>query len=704
MVEAGTRNIQLRLLGSRRAYADNLLSQERRWVGRSLIRSSSSLPLSQSSGMHADQIATFVRTVPVFHFLQPEHLERLASEVSIRELSDGDELLSRGVESSELFIMVQGEASATTGGENQNSERELRNFYPGDYFGMLNVLTRECSAATVRATDSGKAIVVTRSTIDKLFQESPPFAQAVCRSLASFLRENIIRIPAIPFEKLASYQLDPNTQLLPHRIAEYCQALVVEHDDSRAKVAIVNPGDTRACEFIKDVLKKYEVEFVAISAEDFQRHAPTVLGSDVVELTGDQPYSELAFVDVNGQRAPIAETDEHDVLVNALGTAIRAGVSDIHIEPSHAEGGRIRFRLDGKMLPFCEGLKDAAVRQLTSRLKVMASLDITNVRKPQDGRFTVVADDKKVEFRESVMPCQGGEKTVLRVIAPDNYLSFGNLFTSDMYRDFARQMFLQPSGLVLVTGPTGCGKTTTLYAALQMLNAEFNTSNIVTVEDPVEFDLKFATQTQVDNHVGFGFPTVLRSVLRQDPDIILVGEIRDRESAAIAVEAATTGHLVLSSLHTHSALETLARLRNLDVPSYLLADALKGIVSQKLVPRLHPEHREAISPDDPAMHRLRQRGILSEEESDTIYRGRSSSGGPDSGESGRIALFELLAVSNGLSELIERGLSRQELEHHLADNLYVPFERYAKDLLQGGYTSPEHIERVLPRPMHLNHA
>ena len=647
--------------------------------------------------MHFDQIVTFIRTVPVFYSLESEHLERLARETAVRDFGSGDELLTRGEESSELFIMVQGEAIAEATEDKIRFQRELRRFYPGDYFGMTNVLARERSAVTVRAIEPTKTLVITRETIDRLFEESTSFGRAVCRSLAGFLRENIIRIPAIPFERLESFSdLDQTSKLLPARIANYCQAIALAQDDDRVKVGMVNPGDKRCCDFIKDVLNRFQVEFVAISLEDFQRHAPKLLGSDVANLSSEGQLGELTFVDSNGQQAPIAETDEQDVLAKALAAAIRSGVSDIHVEPGRDGNGRIRFRLDGKMIPFRDDISTGSLRQLISRLKVMADMDITNTRRPQDGRFVVVADDRTVEFRASVMPCQGGEKTVLRLIAPDKAHSLDSLFVSEAVAHFARDMFQQPSGLVLVTGPTGCGKTTTLYAALQMLNANDQTRNIVTVEDPVEYGLDFATQTQVDEHVGRSFATVLRSILRQDPDVILIGEIRDRESAAIAVEAATTGHLVLSSLHTHSAMETLARLRNLEIPSYMLADALKGVVSQKLLPRIHPAFSQQVGMDDSAVGRLQARGILAHDVGN-LQRGVEKQGGPPSGESGRVGMFEFLSMTGDLSDLVERGAPRAEIEQKLTDATHFSFEKYARLLLEGGHVAPEQVERALPK-------
>lgn len=647
------------------------------------------------SEVQADQLVTFIKTVPVFHSLESDHLFRLADEVTIRDYPSGDTLVTRGDESRELFIMLQGESAAYVTEENVGFERELKRFYPGAHFGMLNILARESSPSTIRAVTDVKTIVISHETIDRLFQESSSFAPAVCRSLASFLSDSIVAVPTIPFKRIDEYrEYQSTTKLLPSRISKLVQAIALEKDEDRVIVGIVNPNDSRACDFIKNVLNQYAVEFVAIGEDDFLHHAKTLFPASTATVAPERGFTEFAFVGADGERTPVAES-ENDALSLALTYAIRAGASDIHVEPAPS-GGWIRLRLDGKMLSFQDDIKVEHLRHIISRLKVAAELDITNIRRPQDGRFRIVADGRVIEFRESVIPCEGGEKVVLRVGDSENYVTFDSLFVSDAIAHFAREIFTQPSGLVLVTGPTGSGKTTSLYAALRMIGRENQSSNIVTVEDPIEYGLDFATQTQVDDAIGLGFDSLLRSILRQDPDIILVGEIRDRESAAIAVEAATTGHLVLSSLHTHSAAETLTRLRNLDIPSYLLADALKGVISQKLLPKVHPGSSQGVDSSDAVVRRLIEHGVIDESSLPKLRRGKEVENGPPEGESGRVGMFEILSVTEQMSDLVDRGASRAELSENMEDASFFSFKQYARLLLEGGYVSPERVERVLP--------
>lgn len=644
-----------------------------------------------------DQIVSFIKTVPLFHTLEADHVFRLTDELTIRDLAPNEVLTTRGEPCSELFIMLQGEAAAFVTEDSVNFERELKRFYPGSFFGMTHILLNDRAPSTIRVLEASKAIVLSKDSIERLFEESPTFAHAVCRSLASYLAESTSRIPALPFRQLDEFSdIRRTSRLIPSRISSQLQAIAVEQEDDRVVVAIVNPKDTRASEFIESVLEGYRVEFVAISAEDFSRHAETLFAKQsTTAASNEAPFEEFLFVGNDGSRTAVAENNQ-DIVSKALAYAIRVGASDVHFEP-HAGAGLIRIRIDGKMLPFQADLSANALRNLISRLKVAAGLDITNVRRPQDGRFQVIADGRSIEFRVAIMPCEGGEKLVLRMSDSERHVLFDSLFVSKAVTRFAKDIFSQPSGLVLVTGPTGSGKTTSLYSVLQMLNRDNSSRNIVTVEDPVEYPLDFATQTHVDEHNGLGFDKMLRTILRQDPDIILVGEIRDRESAAIAVEAATTGHLVLSSLHTHSALETITRLRNLDVPEYLLADALKGVISQKLLPRIHGPNAVTVNANERIVQRLVERGIVGAENVSRLRRGREVEGGPPAGESGRIAMFEVLSITESLSDFIDGGATRAELAANMESESFFSFEQYSRLLLEQGHVAPEQVERALPK-------
>jgi type II secretory ATPase GspE/PulE/Tfp pilus assembly ATPase PilB-like protein len=502
----------------------------------------------------------------------------------------------------------------------------------------------------------------------------------------------------VPFVKLESFRnIDRATSILPKRIARHCKCIVVERDEHQAKVAMVNPLDGRARSFLAQVLSGYQLEFMAVTEEDFQRSAKRLFEEKAAAIPTDEPLARLAYVNAQGRQEPLAETSEQDLLPRVLTTAIRDRASDIHIEPGLL-AGRIRLRLDGRLMTIEEGVPPPLIRQIVSRIKVMSNLNITNTRRPQDGRFVVLVNDRHIEMRAGVTPCHGGEKIVLRLNTGDTHLAnLSNIIVFESVQAFVEDILEQPSGLVLATGPAGAGKTTTLYGALHHLNRADDARNIVTIEDPIEYDLPFATQTQVNRELDLGFAEILRSVLRQDPDVILVGEMRDAESAAIAVEAAATGHLVLSTLHTHSALETLVRLRNLHIKPYLLANALKGIVSQQLVRRLAPGYTQPVPVDDACMSNLKQIGVLPECWRGTLQRGRQEDGGPQGGESGRLGVFEVLTVTDPLRERIEGSATQSEIAAGLDEGSFLSFARYSRMLLADHYVAPEAVLEIFPR-------
>ena len=652
--------------------------------------------------MNVDQIVSFLRTVPIFHSLGQEQFEPLAQAADVRDFARDEVLVEPDTTEFDLFIFLEGEVQIYIRQAEIDFERPLDHLWPGDYFGAISAISGRQSSVSVRALIPGRAIVLKAHTIDDLLSQSPEFARALCRSLANYVQQNIEKVTTVPFARLESFpNLRHTVDLLPPRVSRFCQALVCAKVDDRVKVGMVNPGDTRTRSYVTDVLRQYHVDFVAVTEDDFNRHAAMLLAADGPTFELETSFEDLAYLNSAGEAVRIGEGEDR-TLPRVLTEAIRSGASDIHLEPIDG-GGRARLRIDGRMLLLDDTISLTAFKQMTTRLKVMSELDITNTRLPQDGRFVVNADGRRVEFRLSVMPCQGGEKAVMRLVAPNpEWEKLTSLVLSEPVAMFAEEIFSSPSGLVLVTGPTGSGKTTTLYAALNTIAAQNRAINIVTIEDPIEYNLEFATQIQVNLELGLGFPEILRSVLRQDPDVILVGEIRDATSAAIALEAAATGHLVLSSLHTYSAMETLVRLRDLQVKPYLLANALKGVISQKLVPRLCPGYTVEVAPEDPIRERLKGMGVLEPEFNGPLSEGHDTEEGPVGGESGRVGVFELLALNDAMRDLIDRRAPMSDLAGHLDDSSFFSFQRYSRFLLKEGIVAPERIEEILPKRLSAN--
>ncbi|EIE52148.1 type II secretion system protein [Citreicella sp. 357] len=343
-------------------------------------------------------------------------------------------------------------------------------------------------------------------------------------------------------------------------------------------------------------------------------------------------------------------------LVNRLlRRAVMSGASDLHVEP-HEKGLRVRMRIDGFLQEIMDR-PDLPVRRVVSRLKVMAGLDIAETRLPQDGRIALSLGGRMIDTRVSSLPGHYGERIVLRILDRSaGLMPLGALGLAAAQQALLARMSSLPNGIILATGPTGAGKTTTLYSLLQL--AERGERNIVTVEDPIEYDLPGISQSQINADIGMTFAVGLRAVLRQDPDVILVGEIRDPETASVAAQAALTGHLVFSSLHANSAIGAVVRLRDLGIDNFLIAATLRGMVAQRLLRKLCPACRRphAVSPDASALF---ARHLMPAP--DTLYEpvGCDACGG--SGHAGRVGIFEMVEVGGRLRAAIDQGATETAL-------------------------------------------
>lgn len=333
-------------------------------------------------------------------------------------------------------------------------------------------------------------------------------------------------------------------------------------------------------------------------------------------------------------------------LVNALiGDAIECAASDIHLEPTESML-RVRFRLDG-VLHGKTPIKIDILPQFISRLKVLANINITQKRMPQDGKFQINYKNKLVDLRISTFPSLYGEKVVIRILDRHTHaISVDQVgFSPEMLRNFLPLM-KRPSGFFLVTGPTGSGKTTTLYSVLSLLNCP--EKNIVTLEDPVEYNVDGVTQGYINTQAGFTFEAGIRSLLRQDPDILMVGEIRDKQTARVAIEAALTGHLVLSTLHTNDAPSAIVRLMDMGIEPFLINASLTGVLAQRLVRKICIGCKQEYVPSPQELVLCHQLGM----QPDILYRGAGCDSCNNLGYKGRTGIFELLTVTNGLRELI----------------------------------------------------
>ena len=404
----------------------------------------------------------------------------------------------------------------------------------------------------------------------------------------------------------------------------------------------------------------------------YQKGADSAL--DIVASLDDDQF--LALADALPQAEELLDSQDNAPvirLLNALiGEAIREQASDIHIEPNET-CVRIRLRKDGVLQTVLEPKRELAPL-LASRIKIMAKLDIAERRLPQDGRMGIQYAGRPVDIRVSIIPSGQGERVVLRLL--DRQSGRLNLDYLGMPRDIHNavdELIQRPHGIILVTGPTGSGKTTTLYAALQQINQD--SRNIMTIEDPVEYDLNGISQTAVNTQTGMTFANGLRSILRQDPNVIMVGEIRDLETAKIAVQASLTGHLVFSTVHTNTAAGTITRLQDMGVEPFLLSSGIIGVLAQRLVRKLCDTCKQ---PDAAATG---------------TYIAVGCGECQHTGYKGRVGIYELLEVTEDIKKLIHDGAGEQELQAH-ARKQHASLHQHGLELVQQGITSTDEVLRV----------
>ncbi|MEQ8850288.1 MAG: GspE/PulE family protein [Phycisphaerales bacterium] len=449
-----------------------------------------------------------------------------------------------------------------------------------------------------------------------------------------------------PYVELDAFRIDlHNCRAIPQRIAEQLCVFPLFLIDDVATVAMADPLDLASIDRLTQTLKC--------------RIEPVVCDNERLRALIARAYSMALESTPDGQDETESLTSGAEPLVVAVNqilySAADAGASDVHISPDEKRL-HLRYRIDGVLQPQ-QGPEIGMHAGIVQRLKVMAHLDLTQSRKPQDGKFKFHFRGQDIDVRLSTLPTIHGENIVMRLLRPAAQIgSIGELGMSPKVTDQFEQMITKPHGIILVTGPTGSGKTTTLYTALNQINEP--DVNIMTIEDPVEIRLPMIRQVQANPGVGLTFASALRSILRQDPDVVLVGEIRDEETARIAVQAALTGHLVLSTLHTNDAIGSIARLRDFGIPSFAINNALLGVVAQRLVRRVCDACER---PHNPTTQELELLGAV-REPGDQFVDGRGCAKCFSTGYKGRLGVYELFRITPAVHRLIERGANGSELE------------------------------------------
>ncbi len=489
------------------------------------------------------------------------------------------------------------------------------------------------------------------------------------------LFEKIAEHLNLPFMQLKGLEIKHEVvNLVPNPLALTHNVIAYDKDKKNVKLAMVDPTDIETAEFIR---RKSGLEpIIAVTSPSEMKEA-LHLYSSRLEEEFKVIQEKTAAVSSSGDLKKVAEELPVVNVVNSiLEHAIYEEASDIHIEPGDKDLG-IRYRIDGVLRPIMT-LPKSLQSGITARVKILANLRLDEHMAPQDGRFKIQIQNDKIAFRVSIMPVYDGEKIVMRLL-PEGIksLSLEELGFLDRDKDIIRKAIKKPNGIILVTGPTGSGKTTTLYSILTMLNQPG--VNICTIEDPIEYRIKGINQSQINPKVGFTFASGLRAFLRQDPNIIMVGEIRDEETAEIAVHAAMTGHLVLSTLHTNDAPTTLPRLIDMNVPPFLVAYTTNMIAAQRLVRRICKYCKQEYKLEKSALDDLgkvfgsdkilslfKQYKVLKEEETSldkiTFYKGGGCAKCNQSGFKGRVGIYEVMEMNDEINKKITEHATASEIK------------------------------------------
>ncbi len=493
-----------------------------------------------------------------------------------------------------------------------------------------------------------------------------------------------------PIVDLTKYEINPNVAtLIPESIVRKYKLIAIDRKENRLIVAMVDPLNFFAIDDVK-LYTKMDVTPCLATSMDLERviekYYTNVLTQKALDEFSDSFAPIEDEIDTEQEMLEVATAPIVKLINSIIEQAMRSKASDIHIEPS-ANDIRVRFRIDGDLQEIMV-LPRNNLSPIVTRIKIIGKMDIAEKRIPQDGRVEMKFNDSEIDLRISSLPTVYGEKIVLRILDKTNFnfTKEGLGFSKDDLQKLNR-MIGQPYGMILVTGPTGSGKSTTLYTVLRELNVA--SKNVITVEDPVEYKLKGINQVQVNTKAGLTFAAGLRSILRQDPDTIMIGEIRDAETAEIAVRAAITGHLVLSTLHTNDSPSTVARLIDMGLEPYLVSSALIGIISQRLVKVLCPKCKEEYEASE---SEKRLMGIDADKPV-TLYKPVGCNA-CNNGYRGRAAVHEVMLVNENIRRLINKGADTDELRKQALNDGMRTLLQSATDLALKGKTSFEEIMRA----------
>src|SRR5437660_1993404 len=585
---------------------------------------------------HTDQLVHFLKNVKLFAELSPDSLAKLGNCLKTAEFPPAEVIVREGAPGVSMYLVKSGLVEVRKKDPVTGIDFLVAQLSEGAAVGEMSLLTGKPRSATVNTVRQTVVFTLTRADFRNLLTQHPEISLGLARILAERL-EDATKQVGIEYVNLFKGKFDPRVVgLLPQSLCMLHKVVPISYVNNSVTLAMVNPSNLVAFDDVRRYIKGVIIEPQVCTEEDFKKFMDTVypdlMGTKEEKRESDKrkeeverhreerrkPVSEFQMqsledlqneilggleVQQEEEERPtttdLATASEDAPVVrlanNILALAIKRGASDIHIEP-HEDGVVLRLRIDG-VLHIENKLSKKIQLPLASRFKILSRLDIAERRMPQDGRISIKIDNRGIDFRVSTVPAKFGEKIVMRVLDKSgNLLPLDQIILHGPTVEKLRSMITQPYGIIYVSGPTGSGKTTTLYSSLNEINAP--DINISTAEDPIEYDLPGLCQVQTHKDIGLDFARILRAFLRQDPDIILVGETRDEETAKISVEAALTGHLVFTTLHTNDAPGSFTRLKEMGIEPFLMANSTIGNLAQRLARRLCQNCKKEVEVDE----------------------------------------------------------------------------------------------------------
>jgi type IV pilus assembly protein PilB len=643
---------------------------------------------------------------PLFATLAAPVRTKVAERLERHDFPAGAEMPLHRKGQGWLFIVESGRLAAIVRSARPGATQIVSTLGPPDAVGTSGLLLGRATGVSYIALRPAVAHRLSGGVFDAVLRQVPDFATAVARAVAAEAAQ-FTRYGAVPWADLDRHSFDEQLwACLPSSLTTEHRICPLEVDGDTMTVAMVDPRDLAALDLLSAAVPNMRFRVVACSADDLRRLVGTRRNSRPEEHLSSPPAVSPArnfrFLatsigstrEADKTKTPSSPPPAVSAIEEIVGAGLASGASDIHIEPER-QGIIVRYRIDGLLHTPREPFPTELAKGMVIRLKTLARLDMTETRRPQDGRISVQLDSGRlVDLRVSTLPAKFGEKIALRVLDSEGAITdLKTLFVVDQVRNTFTRLLARRTGFLLVTGPTGSGKSTTLYCALNTCRAR--NINIMTVEDPIEYHLDGVTQVEVHPEAGTTFATVLRALLRQDPNIMLVGEMRDAETARIAVEASLTGHLVMSSLHANGTLEAIARMRDMGIESYALANGLLAVLHQRLVQR---NCTQCIAPFEYppfVVETLVRHGVLPNAQSTVLMRGAGCARCGNTGMHGRIAVCGMLVINDELREAISRRATLGDLRAMAARSAHIELAQYAGALLRMGLTVPGEVLPLL---------